>query len=78
MKAIKDCEWEVKLEKTISLGTKHKFIYLWKAEVAWDGLSSSPTGILDISSEGWMPLRESKKEWECFAKLNGIKKWKYV
>ncbi len=62
MKPIKDCEWRVQ-------------IYGF----SWDAYSFNKSGVDELASkdnfasEGFV-----KRNWECFAKLNGIKKWRYI
>ena len=68
MKAIKDCEWEVKIYegryfKWGATSKKNNFGLLWQFHCGTEYLTSE---------------QSAKHNWERFAKLNGIKKWKYV
>ncbi len=70
MKAIKDCEWEVRLivQGKLSLG------------IRWEAHSEDMTGNAGdtFNSVWWASKSTAKRNWECFAKLNKIKKWRYV
>ena len=69
MKAIKDCEWEVSLN--ISIGC-----WFWSAKV-----NDSKTGVFCIdfeSRKGYSRKEQVKRNWEKFAKLNKIKRWRYI
>lgn len=70
MKVIKDCEWEVYIEKTG--GTK----YLWYVSKANDDEHCAIQRLL--SEFDYKTKQSAKRNWERFAKLNKIKKWKYV
>ena len=67
MKAIKDCEWEVSI---IPLDLNYR----------WQACTHDTVGFLSSTFDyRWLSSKQSaKRNWEKFAKLNGIKKWKYV
>jgi hypothetical protein len=67
MKALKDCEWNVTIEKFFNSK------YYWSAET-----SEKDSGI-DCGSFPSMDYKSktaAKKAWEKFAKLNGITNYK--
>ncbi len=69
MKAIKDCEWEVELCNAI-LDNKNK--HWWSISI------SVGKETAEITSNGsWISKYLAKRNWERFAKVNKIKKWKY-
>ena len=65
MKAIKDCEWEVEI-----------LTPLWWIARAFVGKAGM--GFHITSHKRYATQRSAKRNWEQFAKLNKIKKWKYV
>ena len=68
MKAIKDCEWEIKVFEN-SYGQ-----WFWSAFPL-----DEDSGIADIIGGNPSNTRkEAQEDWECFAKINEIKKWKYI
>ena len=71
MKAIKDCEWEVEITKI-----PHEELYYFRASASQNvGLN-----VFGSNLQGRHHRRKylAKRNWECFAKLNKIEKWKYV
>ena len=68
MKAIKDCEWEVKVFDN-SYGQ-----WFWSAFI-----SDEDSDVADVI--GGNPSdskKEAQEDFECFARVNKIKKWRYV
>ena len=68
MKAIKDCEWEVRI-------IKRKYFpgYVWRASTK----HTLPT--IEITTPYYEnEIDNRKKSWLRFAQINKIKKWKYV
>ncbi len=63
MKAIKDCEWEIKIDMEVS------GFYTW---------SGSLRTIYVAQRQLYNTEQSAKRNWERFAKLNKIKKWKYI
>ncbi len=71
MKAIKDCEWEVKSINKYTIG------WIWVAFTSDDsGIDNSL--YMDTDGKPLSTRRQVKYNWERFAKLNKIKKWRYV
>ena len=71
MKAIKDCEWGIWIQED---STPEKKGFWWVAEAIED------TGLYThLVMENYFKLKSSvKRNWGRFAKINGIKKWRYV
>jgi hypothetical protein len=70
MKAIKDCEWKVSICNSNYLGIKGYFWWANSKEIT--GIYGHQESIIVKSK------KEAKHNWEKFAKINKIKKWKYV
>jgi len=69
MKAIKYCAWEIQIGYSNNI-----FCYNWWAWALNVGFVSP----LKSSYYNYKTKRSAKRSWERFAKLNRIKKWKYV
>lgn len=69
MIAIRNCNYRVKIEKNIVL-----------PEYWWTTYSKQDTGLdQELSMLGELETKElAKKNWEQFAKVNKIKKWRYM
>ena len=69
MKAIKDCSYKVKIEKNYVL-----------PQYWWTTYSKQTTGLdQELGMEGNKGTIElAKRDWEKFAKINKIKKWKFI
>lgn len=67
MKAIKDCLWGVTIDYNMICG-----YFYWASTADESGFYGQLEGI------GQRTKKSAKKEWEKFAKLNEIKKWKYI
>lgn len=67
MKAIKDCVWEVEIRGVYASGRR-----LWYAKF------ENEFGFGDFQSKPLDIAIEAKHNWEHFAKINKIKKWRYV
>ena len=63
MKAISQCEWEVNIDMEIS------------GFYTWSVLSGT---ICADQRQLYKTESSAKRNWEKFAKLNKIKKWKYI
>jgi len=72
MKALKDCEWRIKIIYRSDFQT---WKYYWMV-----GLDVAQLAGIDTSFYGKMFKKRqgAKLNWERFAKLNGIKNWKFV
>ncbi len=69
MKAIKDCEWRVGIKGDKIVGID------WRAD------TNDFTGIINFFQSRqyhYKSKKSTKRNWEKFAKLNGIKKWQYI
>ena len=66
MKAIKDYKWKVEIIKSISFIPKE---YYWKALNYHHSF---------IGGRYYKSEKSAKRNWEKFAKINGIKHWRYV
>ena len=72
MKAIKDCEWEVRIWDN----NPSNHTWLWGAEkidLYAAGLDETYLGCSGMFNKEYL----AKRNWERFAKLTKIKKWKY-
>ena len=72
MKAIKDCEWRVRLE--ICLNGP----YYWSANPKQELGVRHRCGKDFVSKANFKSEYGAKRNWEKFAKINKIKKWRYV
>jgi hypothetical protein len=70
MKAIKDCKWYIEIADFLD-GSGHCY---WVA-----GTDDNTSSDLDtLTGYDFKTLQGCKRNWERFAKINGIKKWKYI
>ena len=75
MKAIKDCEWEVKIETTANpvfykrrRGMRLDWLFYWEAKAGW----------IIITGRSFKEKQPVKRDWKRFAEINGLKKWKIL
>lgn len=67
MKTIKNCKWKVKVFNN-SYGQWY-----------WSIFMPEDCGVADIiGGDPSSSRKEAKHNWECFAKINDIKKWRYI
>jgi hypothetical protein len=73
MKAIKDCKLEVEVDDYTKYQADKPFY--WSAYAS----KNKKENLLYFQClTDFKTLAKAKKNWETFAKLNGIKNWKYV
>ncbi len=73
MKAIKDYKWEIHIH-LCEMRTEPTLREFWE----WTTMFNL-CGLKDVSSKKYFSSEKVAEEnWEKFAKLNGIKKWRYV
>ena len=71
MKAIKDCEWKVRIID--SSGYSKNNGYFWEADSKTNPL------LYDLVMPGYAASdRSARRNWLRFAKVNGIKRFKFV
>jgi len=73
MKAIKDCKCEVRIDDKSKYGANKPFSW-----VVYVSKNKNQNQLYFQSFDDFKTLKGVKKNWETFAKLNGIKNWKYV
>lgn len=69
MKAIEDQSFKIRIDIFGNPDIKGNAIYAWNINVGKN---------ITIDSDNYRTEKAAKKSWEQFAKLNGIKNWKYV
>jgi len=68
MKKLTDCEWRVRLD-----GEEAESQYWWYA------YTDNNSDVEFLMMESWTKTKSgAKRNWQRFAKLNGIKHWKWA